>query len=281
MTAESDRSTNAPSARTRSDARCAVLGSPIGHSLSPVLHRAAYVELGLRWTYDRVEVDEAGLADFVEGLDRRVWRGLSLTMPLKVAALSLGVVDEIARLAEAGNTIIFDGAEPQIFNTDVAGLTWALRRAGATAVDAVIILGAGATARSALLSVAQLDASQIVVVARTPSRAAGLVELGARVGVEVGVRSWEARLPQVDLVISTAPAGAADARSEEIAARAGLIFDAIYDPWPTTLAVAAARAGRTVISGRDLLIGQALIQIELMTGRSVAPDVLYAALADC
>lgn len=259
--------------------RCAVLGSPIEHSLSPVLHRAAYAELGLEWTYDRFEVDEAGLPDFVNGLvAQTVWRGLSLTMPLKVGVLSLGEVDEVARLAGAGNTVIFDEGSAHIFNTDVAGLTWAIRRARPTASETVTILGAGATARSALLSAAELRASQVVVMARTPSRASGLVELGAQLGIEVSVQSWDAPLAEADLVISTAPAGAADGRAEEIAASAPVIFDAIYDPWPTMLAEAAGRIGRSVISGRDLLIGQALLQIELMTGRSVSPEVLYAAL---
>jgi hypothetical protein len=99
--------------------RCAVLGSPIQHSLSPALHRAAYGYLGLDWTYDRVEVDERGLAAFVGGLDAS-WRGLSLTMPLKVAVLELGNVDQLASLAGAGNTLILEGGSRTVHNTDVA-----------------------------------------------------------------------------------------------------------------------------------------------------------------
>ena len=86
-----------------------MLGSPIEHSLSPALHRAAYAHLGLNWTYDRVEVDAHGLASFVHGLDA-AWRGLRLTMPLKAAVLELGQVDQLAQLAGAGNTLYWKAA---------------------------------------------------------------------------------------------------------------------------------------------------------------------------
>src|SRR6476619_2857343 len=97
--------------------RCAVLGSPIAHSLSPVLHRAAYAELGLDWTYDRFEVRAEELPAFVAGLDGS-WRGLSLTMPLKVAVLELGEVDPLAALAGAGNTLILEPHGRRVYNTD-------------------------------------------------------------------------------------------------------------------------------------------------------------------
>ena len=257
--------------------RCAVLGSPIGHSLSPALHRAAYAELGLDWTYDRFEVTEHELPGFVAGLDGH-WRGLSVTMPLKVAVLDLGLVDEVAQLAGAGNTLIFDDDARRVYNTDVGGLVSAVRRISSGPTPRVTILGTGATARSALVSAAQLGAQQVTVVARTPSRAVALQGLGGRLELGVRVQDWGAPLPEADLVISTAVAGAADAIAPTIAASAPLIFDAIYDPWPTELASVAARAGCTVINGLDLLIGQALLQIELMTGRTVPAATLYAAL---
>jgi len=103
-----------------------VLGSPIDHSLSPVLHRAAYAELGLDWTYGRYEMSESGLADFVAGLDSS-WRGLSVTMPLKVAVLDLGEADPVAQRAGAGNTLILSDQGNRVYNTDVGGLVWAVR----------------------------------------------------------------------------------------------------------------------------------------------------------
>lgn len=254
-----------------------MLGSPIAHSLSPALHRAAYAELGFDWTYDRFEVGEADLATFVAGCDDR-WRGLSLTMPLKVAALALGEADPLARQAEAANTLVFepDGTR-RLHNTDVGGLVWALRRAGATSLPRVTILGAGATARSSLLSVSRLGARVVTVVARTPARAAPLVALGAALDLRVTVQLWTDPLPPADALLSTAVAGAADALAERAAESAPLVFDAIYDPWPTRLADAATAAGCTVVNGLDLLVGQALLQLELMTGHTVAPATLYAA----
>jgi shikimate dehydrogenase len=257
--------------------RCAVLGSPIEHSLSPVLHRAAYGHLGLNWTYDRVEVDEHRLAAFVCGLDAS-WRGLSLTMPLKVAVLGLGQVDELAKLAGAGNTLVLEGGERWVYNTDVGGLIWAVSRVAATPLPRVTILGAGATARAALLAVTQLGAQLVTVVARTLARAEALRALSEELGVRLETSPWSAHLPDADLVVSSVVSGAADGIAPAVAASAPLIVDIIYDPWPTVLAVAAKRAGCTVVSGLDLLVGQALLQIELMTGRSVASTILYAAL---
>jgi shikimate dehydrogenase len=257
--------------------RCAVVGSPIEHSLSPTLHRAAYAHLGLNWTYDRFEVDERRLAAFVSGLDAS-WRGLSLTMPLKVAILELGQVDELAKLAGAANTLILEGGERSVYNTDVGGLTWAVRQVTQTPLSQVTILGAGATARAALIAATQLGAQQVTVVARTPSRAEALRGMGAYIGAELDIRPWSTALPEADLVVSTVVSGAADTIAQAVCDSAQLIVDVIYHPWPTVLATMAQRAGCTVVSGRDLLIGQALLQIELMTGRCVAADVLYAAL---
>jgi shikimate dehydrogenase len=257
--------------------RCAVLGSPIEHSLSPALHYAAYANLGLSWSYERIEVDENELASFVAGLDAS-WRGLSLTMPLKVAVLELGEVDQLARLAGGGNTLIVEAGIRTVYNTDVTGLSWAVRQVAPTPLPRVTILGAGATARAALIAAAKLGAQQVTVVARTPSRAEPLCALGRDVGVEVGIRPWAMPFPAADLAVSTVVSGAADSMAQGLADSASTIVDVSYDPWPTVLATMAQRAGCTVISGRDLLVGQALLQIELMTGRSVTADVLYAAL---
>jgi shikimate dehydrogenase len=257
--------------------RCAVLGSPIEHSLSPALHRAAYTQLGLDWTYDKLEIDQHRLAPFVAGLDES-WRGLSLTMPLKVAVLELGEVDQLAQLAGAGNTLILEADTRRVYNTDVGGLAWAVRQVTTVPLPRVTILGTGATASAALIAAAQLGAQQVTVAARTPSRAEPLRALSRELGVELEIRPWWARLPQTNVAVSTVVSGAADTIAPSVADSAPLIVDAIYDPWPTVLATTAQQAGCTVISGRDLLIGQALLQIELMTGRSVPAELLYAAL---
>ncbi len=174
--------------------------------------------------------------------------------------------------------MILERGTRRVYNTDVGGLTWAVRDATAAPVPRVTILGAGATARAALIAVAQLGAQQVSVLARTPSRAEPLRALSHQVGVELDIRPWSVPLPDADLVVSTVISGAADSIAQAVADSAPVIVDVIYDPWPTVLATTAQQAGCTVISGRDLLVGQALLQIELMTGRSVAADVLYAAL---
>ena len=270
MTADPERARRETSHRI-----CAVLGSPIAHSLSPALHRAAYAHLGLDWDYQRHEVVAAELAGFVAGCGPD-WRGLSLTMPLKEAALELGEVDELARLAGASNTLIFDGGVRRLYNTDVGGLVNALT-AGGVAAERATIVGSGATARSSLVSLARLGVAEVTVVARTPAKAAVLVPLAERLGVRVRLQAWEELVGPTDLLVSTVNAGAADDRADELAGASAAVFDVIYHPWPTPLAQAAVTRDRVVLNGLDLLVHQAVLQIELMTESSVPAAVLYQA----
>lgn len=263
--------------------RCAVLGSPIDHSLSPALHRAAYTELGLAdWEYERHQVTEDRLAPFIAGLDRS-WRGLSLTMPLKQVALDLGAPDELSVLAGAANTMIFgsdaDGpATARVHNTDVGGLQAAFAAAGISGIGTATVLGAGATARSALISVARMGGNRVHLLARRPGHAEQtLGPLAQQLNLELRVRDWSPTVPTADVLISTVVKGATDPIAEPAAAAAPVIFDVIYDPWPTPLAQAADRAGRTVLNGLDLLVHQAIGQLHLMTGHTVPAQVLYAA----
>jgi shikimate dehydrogenase len=259
--------------------RCAVLGSPIEHSLSPALHRAAYAYLGLTdWEYQRHRIEERELAGFVARLDE-TWRGLSLTMPLKAAALEIGVPDDLSRLAEAGNTMIFTaGQQPSVYNTDVGGLISAFGAAGVESVDSATILGSGATARSALISVSRMGAGLVRLMARRPDHARRtLGDLATRLGTALEVVGWSASVPAADVLIATTVKGAVDPIAEQAAASAPVVFDVVYDPWPTELATAAQRQGRTVLNGLDLLVHQAVGQIDLMTGRRVPAGVLLDA----
>lgn len=257
--------------------RCAVLGSPVAHSLSPALHTAAYAALGLsNWRYDTCEVDQAGLAGFLAGCGEG-WRGLSLTMPLKVAVLGLGTPSPVAAQIGVANTLLFEPDGWRLDNTDVTGVLEAVRRAGLAHLERVTLLGAGATARSVLAALAQLGGPTVTVLARDLSRAAGLVALGAAFGLTVKLQAWSADPPAGDLLVSTVIAAATADRAELLAACAPVVFDVVYDPWPTPLARAAAAGGATVVSGLDLLVGQARGQVALMTGRPVPAEVLYAA----
>ena len=255
--------------------RAAVLGSPIAHSLSPVLHRAAYAELGLTdWTYDRFEVDEAALPRFLEGLGPE-WAGLSLTMPLKRAVIPL--LDEISDTAssvDAVNTVAFhqDGRRTGD-NTDIPGMVAALAEHGIEKADSAAVLGAGATASSALAALARICTGEIAVYVRSEARAAEMREWAERLDVQVRVEDWAdaEQALRAPLVIATTPAGATDALAAALPERPAALFDVLYDPWPTALAARWSAYGGAVVSGLDLLVHQAVFQVEQMTGRTPAP----------
>ncbi|MFF0463188.1 shikimate dehydrogenase [Streptomyces mexicanus] len=262
-------------ARATDARRAAVLGSPIAHSLSPVLHRAAYAELGLaQWSYDRFDVDEAGLPGFFEKLGPE-WAGLSLTMPLKRAVIPL--LDEISDTAasvEAVNTVVFteDGRRTGD-NTDIPGMVAALREHGIEQVDSAAILGAGATASSALAALARVCTGEVVAYVRSEARAAEMRQWGERLRVEVRTADWSdaEQALRAPLVIATTPAGATDALAAAVPERPATLFDVLYDPWPTDLAARWSLAGGAVVGGLDLLVHQAVLQVEQMTGRAPAP----------
>jgi shikimate dehydrogenase len=246
-----------------------------------VLHRAAYQALGLvGWEYGRFDIDEAALPGFLAGLDidGGGWAGLSLTMPLKRAVIPL--LDEIsgtARSVDAVNTVLFtaDGRRTG-HNTDIPGLVAALRERGVEQVPSAAVLGAGATASSALAALVQLCPGPVAVYARNPRRAAEMRALGERLGLDVRAASWErsAEALGAPLTISTTPSGATDALVHALPDRPGALFDVLYEPWPTKLAAACAERGGTVLGGLDLLVHQAVLQCELFTG--VRPGPLAA-----
>ncbi|MBT2447305.1 shikimate dehydrogenase [Streptomyces sp. ISL-43] len=255
--------------------RAAVLGSPIEHSLSPVLHRAAYQELGLAdWSYDRFEIDEAALPGFMAQLGPE-WAGLSLTMPLKRAIIPLldGISDTAASV-EAVNTVVFTEDGRRVGdNTDIPGLLSALGEQGVTKVESAAILGAGATASSALAALARICSGEVTAYVRSAARAAEMREWGERLGVDVRTADWSraAEALAAPLVIATTPAGATDELAGSVPAGPGTLFDVLYDPWPTALAAAWSGRGGKLLGGLDLLVHQAVLQVEQMTGRPAAP----------
>jgi shikimate dehydrogenase len=275
--------------------KAAVLGQPIAHSLSPALHRAAYEALGFTdWTYDLVECDEAGLAAYVESRGPE-WAGLSLTMPLKRAVLPLlDHVDHLAAATGGVNTVVFRPEGRYGYNTDVQGIVDALTEAASTMTTSaglassgpgsVAIIGAGATACSALAAVGELGAAGADVVLRDRSRAADLLATADRLGLKVRLRPWEdlarddALVP--DVLISTVPAGAADDYAQRLRLTRHAppaVLDVVYHPWPTPLAEAALAAGSVVASGYAMLLHQAAAQVELMTGKPAPLEAMRAA----
>lgn len=260
--------------------RAAVLGQPIAHSLSPALHRAAYASLELAdWRYDAIECSVDRLPALL-GQARAApeFGGYSLTMPLKVLALPL--MDELEALAQqvaAVNTVVARPAGLYGANTDVPGMVNALRAAGVDAAAAPVVLGGGGSAQAAVAALAALGAAAVRVAVRTPARAEPLRAVAQRSGIGLSVVGWDpVQTRGSDLVISAVPASAADSWASGWDP-ATTLFDLVYAPWPTKLAAAAARSRARVLGGLDLLVHQAVGQVELMTGRQVDVSVLRAA----
>jgi len=260
--------------------RAAVVGSPIAHSLSPVLHNAGYAAAGLEgWRYAAIECDRAALPGLVAGLGDE-WAGLSLTMPLKEAALAVAAdVAPVAAAIGAANTLVRTRTGWLAENTDAPGMVAALREAGVERVGSVAILGAGGTARSAVAAARDLGAEDIHVYARRVAAFDELAETADRLGTAITYGTWNDAdgCADADLVISTVPKGAADSLRPAWR-RVTAVFDAVYDPWPTPLAAAAAAAGCPIVSGLDLLLHQAVRQFDMFTGVAAPIDAMREAL---
>jgi shikimate dehydrogenase len=272
--------------------RLAVLGSPIAHSLSPRLQRAAYDVLGLDWEYEAVDITTDTLAEFVTSRDES-WLGLSLTMPLKRDILPLlDSVSELVTQTGSANTVLFSGGRREGFNTDVYGITQAFARHGHTSLDTVLVLGGGATAASAVVAASELSAGRVFVAVREPQRAATLVDIGRARGVEVFIRRLDDVTQideRLDAVISTLPNGASVAGStsgsvefDPDTIQRAVLFDVAYHPWPSPLA--QAWTGDSVIGGLEMLVLQALAQVRIFVNHDAQstlddePAVLAAML---
>lgn len=253
--------------------QAAVLGSPISHSLSPALHRAAYAVLDLDWQYSAIECDEARFPTFFDGLTDE-WMGLSLTMPLKeIAFVVVEDVDPVARTVGSINTIYRVDAERggswAAANTDVVGMVRSLREAGVEAADSATILGAGATARSAVAALVRLGVRRLNVHARRREAGESVADLAGSWGIEATVADLTPSTMVGDVLISTLPADIAAPWADVETGQDTALLDASYHPWPTPLAQAWSRdrPSAAMASGRDMLRWQAVAQVGLMTGR--------------
>lgn len=262
--------------------RCGVIGSPIGHSLSPAIHRAAYRALDLDWAYDAHEVDEPEFAQFFARVKHdESWRGLSVTMPLKRITLdSADHASDLAHTVGAANTLVRD-ADGRWFadNTDVPGAISALAERRVARPANVCLWGGGATAASLLASLALIEAGPTHVHVRSVERAQAALAIAGALGHPANPAPWavESSCGDADLTVVTVPAPAIEPLVADIvsaAARQRALFDVSYHPWPSQLAAAWNSRGGTVVSGLDLLIHQAVGQVREMTGQEVGPDVL-------
>ncbi|TCO49863.1 shikimate dehydrogenase [Actinocrispum wychmicini] len=267
--------------------KASVVGKPIAHSLSPVLHSAAYEALGLtEWTYSRIEADDTELPGLVAGLGPE-WMGLSVTMPGKFAALSLAdSVTDRASLVGAANTLVRTADGWRADCTDVDGVVGALVHGGGFQArpDArAVLLGAGGTALAALVALASLEVSSFALVLRDPAKSADVSLCAERLGVKVDVLRWadtsfEELAADADVLVSTVPGSVADPYAEDLA-RASCVLDVIYHPWPTRLASAVQARGGRIGTGLDMLLYQAFGQVEQFTGRPAPRDEMRNALS--
>jgi shikimate-5-dehydrogenase len=259
--------------------RAAVLGRPVAHSLSPVLHRAAYEALGLTdWTYDALDIGADDLPVLLAGLGDE-WRGFSVTMPCKQVAVDVAdVVEPLPRLLHAANTLVRCQAGWRAENTDVGGVGMALQLAGVEEVGAATIVGAGGTASAAAVALASLGAEHVDVVVRNPSRAGDVTRVLETLAVPCTVTPLPEATLDAPLVVSTVPI-TAQADLMHLPWRGGhTVLDVLYVPWPTPLAQRVAAVGGTVAGGLDVLFWQATAQVELMTGHPAPIAAMRSAL---
>lgn len=249
----------------------AVLGSPVAHSLSPLLHTAAYAALGLDdWRYHAVTCRPGDLPALLDRVRVGGWAGLSLTMPLKTVAIAL--LDEVVGDLGAVNTVVIDAGRLVGHNTDVDGVLAGLRELSAP-VGRAAVLGAGGTARAALAALALSGAREVSLHVRDADRARPAVVVGERCGLAVTVAGLE-HVPAGVTVVSTLPVAAQPGLTVR-----GPLLDVVYAPWPTPLARQARSAGQRVVGGRTVLVGQAAKQVLLLTGRRPPPGALAGVLA--
>ena len=264
--------------------RAAVLGSPVSHSLSPALHRAGYAASGLtHWTYEAIECDADALPGLVTGCGPE-WAGFSVTMPGKGAAATVaGGASARVRTLGVANTLVRRDGGWFAENTDVDGIIGGLRAAGARPPRTALILGGGGTAASVVAAMAELGTGMLVIAGRRPESTGSSVELGRVLGIPTSGIPWDAeRIGAVadtaDLVVSTVPAGAADALADRLRG-VPVLFDVVYHPWPTPLA-AAGGPDRVTVTGLDMLLHQALRQFELMTGLPAPAEAMRRGLRE-
>ncbi|MCT2060169.1 shikimate dehydrogenase [Dietzia cinnamea] len=262
----------------------AVLGHPVDHSLSPVLHGAAYRALGLDdWTYERIDCDADRLPSLVDSSPaHRI--GYSVTMPGKFAALAhASEVSDRARIVGSANTLVRRSGGWYADCTDVDGVTGALAEFGdLPAAPTAVVLGVGGTARPVLAGLAAAGATRVVLASRRDN-AGPAAKCGRALGLDIStVLLTDASLPgeieAADVLVNTVPEPGIRELTD-LVSRARRLFDVLYDPWPTVAGTAASAAGVPVVGGDVMLLNQAFGQVELFTGRPAPRAEMAVALA--
>lgn len=272
--------------------RAGVAGDPIAHSLSPVLHRAAYADLGVDISYDLLPTRAEELDDLLGRLDES-WAGISLTMPHKQAVMArLDMIDGLAKTVGAVNTVCVQPTGNMLvgFNTDVAGIVSAVREVRPGPVTSCLILGGRATASSTLAAAVELGTRDLTIAARNHGGPGSALTAATRMNLSPELMRFDpaaiaARAERSSLLVSTVPAGVADTVADELSARGAdlshlAVLDVVYDPWPSRLIQVAGDLGATVVPGWLMLVHQAARQVRLFTGRMPSTEVMTSALLE-
>lgn len=271
--------------------RAAVLGQPIAHSMSPILHTAGYKALGLDdWSYTRIEANAETLPGIVSGSEED-YRGFSVTMPGKFAAFSLASeITDRARLMGSANTLVRIEGGWRADNTDTEGVEGALTellgradnlrvRDSSTTQQRALLIGSGGTARPALWALAQRGIKNIDLLNRTDRRSE-LQHLTDSLGQNLTPVNYSDDIEKIaqraEVIISTVPSPALEGHEETLAHAP--ILDVIYDPWPTPLTVHAASDGYPTVGGHRMLAYQAFSQFEQFTGQEAPREAMFEAL---
>ena len=263
-----------------------VIGDPVRHSLSPVLHNAAFAALGLDWVSVAFGVPSGALDAALAGARALGLRGLSVTMPHKEAAFSkVDRASEAAARLGAVNCVLVEPDGLLGENTDGAGFVAALRRGAGFDPSGrrCLVAGAGGAARAVVLALGQAGASEVVVVGRSPARVADAASLAGEAG-RAGAPSEAAG---AELVVNATPLGMAGTEGAgllppidpELVGPGQLVVDLVYAPRPTRWLVLARRRGATTLDGLGMLVNQAALQIELWSGRHAPVEAMWHALA--
>jgi len=260
--------------------RGAVLGSPISHSLSPALHRAAFESIGIAGSYEAIDVPSGTLQQFFLAHESD-FDYFSLTMPLKEEAHMLNVTcDELSLRIGSINTLYKREGRWFGTSTDGSGFLAALAAQGYSTISHALILGAGGTAR-AVAGALDGNVETLTVMGRTSTRKDALESC-----VEKSTFSYlpwisDPEINSYDLIINTTPAGAADLLAENLPLQVtGLLFDVIYKPWPTVLASAWSDRSGKVINGKELLLWQGLDQLALVLSQEIDRDSISTHLRE-
>ena len=262
-----------------------LIGNPVGHSLSPPMHEAAYEELGMDARYVTFEPDADDAAEAVEGAAALGVDGLNVTIPFKQDVLAMVDPDPLAARIGAVNTIDFSASPPRGYNTDAAGVRRALDHHGVEVLGDAVVVGAGGAGRAVAFTLAE-SCDAVHVANRTVERAESLAadvreELPGSTVTAGGLGTLTNRVPEADLLVNATSVGmeagetpvSADLLHADLA-----VLDAVYSPVETRLLRDAADAGATTIDGGWMLLFQGAVAFERWTGRDAPVEAMNDAL---